>query len=53
MPKISLQNQCVLIIGDKRCIISAQNHNKVIKCIKIEAVEPSKIPSGNISYYYI
>ena len=50
MSKISLQNQCVLIIGDKRCIISDQSHNKIIKRIKMEAVEPSKMPSGNIIF---
>ena len=53
MSKICLQNQCVLIIGDKRCIISDQSYNKITKQINVEAVEQSKIQSGNITFQYI
>ena len=53
MSQICLQNECVLIIGNKRCIISDQSHNKIIKQIKMEAEEASKIPSGNITFQYI
>ena len=53
MCKTSLQNKCVLIIGDKRCIISDHSDNKIIKQIKMEPVEQSKIQSGNITFQYI
>ena len=39
MCKTSLQNKCISIIGDKRCIISDHSDNKIIKQIKMEPVE--------------